>query len=200
MIENLFLFFAPIFIVGSLWFWIVLAGLFCWMIYVTETESRFLTLFTAAGVLGVLWGVYEISPWTLLTQHGWMIPLAILGYFAVGCLWSMVRWTLWNNHLFDTARSFIIHTNEYEVLSREEKLKYLGRILINNCIISGPFPPSPSQYKARIVFWITNWPFSLVWTVLNDPLRKLADFLYRRLGKVYSGITNWVTDRHLGKV
>jgi len=46
--------------------------------------------------------------------------------------------------------------------------------------------PDPVDFKARIVSWIAWWPASFVWTVLNDPFRRIAQQLYYTISGILS--------------
>ena len=52
--------------------------------------------------------------------------------------------------------------------------------------------PTAQDNKERITTWILWWPTSLFWTILNDPLVKLANAIYDRFQGIYSRISNMV--------
>lgn len=41
--------------------------------------------------------------------------------------------------------------------------------------------PLVSDHKARILTWMSYWPWSCLWTLLNDPIRKLFKHIYYRI-------------------
>ena len=41
-------------------------------------------------------------------------------------------------------------------------------------------PPKASEYAADIIRWISYWPFSLVWNLINEPIKKLFNLLIGR--------------------
>lgn len=45
--------------------------------------------------------------------------------------------------------------------------------------------PNAGDNKARITAWITFWPMSAVGTLLDDPLRRLVEFIFSKLKNVY---------------
>lgn len=52
------------------------------------------------------------------------------------------------------------------------------------------FPPHPNDNKGRIIFWMSYWPFSAVWTIINDPITRFYRFVYHRIGDMLAGISN----------
>lgn len=52
------------------------------------------------------------------------------------------------------------------------------------------FIPSAISNKSKLVRWIMWWPLSATWTIINDPIRKLANYIFGRLQGVYTRISN----------
>jgi hypothetical protein len=48
--------------------------------------------------------------------------------------------------------------------------------------------PHPKDHKARILRWMGHWPWSLFWTLLNDPIRRIAKMLYKRMSIILVSI------------
>lgn len=46
-----------------------------------------------------------------------------------------------------------------------------------------------SKHKSAIYMWITFWPFSLIGTIFDDPVRRFCRFVYNRVAGLLSGIT-----------
>jgi hypothetical protein len=43
------------------------------------------------------------------------------------------------------------------------------------------YKPQPRKHKARILTWMTYWPWSFIWTMLNDPIKRFFKAIYYRL-------------------
>lgn len=52
--------------------------------------------------------------------------------------------------------------------------------------------PSAYKHKEKIVTWILWWPTSALWTLVNDPLVRLATFIYNRFQGLYKKMANRV--------
>lgn len=50
--------------------------------------------------------------------------------------------------------------------------------------------PKTSENKLRIIFWMSYWPFSGIWTLINDPITRFYNFLYRRLGAAFDKMSD----------
>jgi hypothetical protein len=52
--------------------------------------------------------------------------------------------------------------------------------------------PTVKNRFSRLTRWILWWPMSAVWTLLNDPLRRLVEFIVRSLKIYYTKLANSV--------
>lgn len=49
-----------------------------------------------------------------------------------------------------------------------------------------------SKNKGRIISWGSYWPLSMIWTFLDQPVKRLFTWIYNRTSKVYERITEHV--------
>jgi hypothetical protein len=42
-------------------------------------------------------------------------------------------------------------------------------------------PPQAREHKSDIMLWMTYWPFSCLWTIINDPIRKIFRTIYTHI-------------------
>jgi len=186
----------------SIWFWLIAAVSFGWLIYLTEeSENFFLAVILVAAFA---WLVASANDFSITTN-----PLLILKWFgiymAVGACWSFLKWL-----------SFLFKTKDE--LKRLKK-RYMSGLTENEAreaVVSGgggkfkeaAFPafalflrdndylgyqtfkqpsdvvPSVTQYYGKLTSWIVWWPVSAFWTILNDPIRRIA----RQIVKVFRSL------------
>ena len=85
-------------------------------------------------------------------------------------MWSFVKWWLHVNKLADRIAS--------EQAKWESRRNYrLDR-------------PQISDNKDRIATWVTYWPISVIWSLLDDFIKHLMQQLVMSLRKAYEAITN----------
>ena len=60
--------------------------------------------------------------------------------------------------------------------------------------------PTPDNFKSRIASWIVYWPPSLIWTILNDPLRRIGRRIYDGVAGLLKSISDsaWKDEDKLG--
>jgi hypothetical protein len=56
--------------------------------------------------------------------------------------------------------------------------------------ISQMIKPLANNHKSSITQWIAFWPISFVWTMINDPVRKIANYIFSRIKSVYARMSD----------
>lgn len=55
--------------------------------------------------------------------------------------------------------------------------------------------PRPRDHKSRITLWIICWPWSMLWYLLSDPIKRFANWIYRNIQQMLDGISEHVWKR-----
>lgn len=71
----------------------------------------------------------------------------------------------------------------YERIPESLEVEYLNNLLKLN--LTETIAPVANDHKTEIISWIIYWPFSLLWYLIDDPLKKFGKFLYRNLVSIY---------------
>jgi len=207
--------FLALFIITGYMIWIVPVVFFFIVLALAENEMNvfaavsvaiFITLFYNSGL--IIWP----DPWTIAEYFGL--------YFVAGSVWSIAKWWFFISErakeFGNLKLEFIKKVNDEineginelgEVLEVSikttipEQLEDFFKKFITNSLgasyrhrsestIKELVIPLASDYKGKITTWILWWPTSLFWTILNDPLVKLANFIYDRFQGIYTRIAN----------
>jgi hypothetical protein len=185
--------------------WIVLLGivaLFVWLTVLIETERwgwATISLVATCGITGILQG-RGILDW--FTSHWQEAALYTAGYLVVGVIWSFAKWFSYLMNFRDRLRekkaAFLtsrgIKGFDASAFIPEDLLKdfqdYLGSRYDDSRTLR--VKPQASDNKARIVAWMSFWPFSFIGTVLNDPIRRLFNFLFNQFKALYQRMSDHV--------
>jgi hypothetical protein len=202
MFAALGAFFATLlaaFAFGTFWFWATIAVFAIALIYLVEEESGGMATFTLILSLLFLNFIAKLGIFVYVLHN----PLSALGwvgaYLAVGVVWSVVKWGFFLHGQLDKYKeakaTFLASRNAKELTPELSKAfkKYLNdeytgynvgsykRVVIN---------PQVTDYKSTIIFWMSYWPFSATWTLINDPVRKVYQFMYNRLRNMLQAISD----------
>lgn len=168
-----------------------------------------------------LLGTFVLS---LIGHHFWQTPSVIdwvvangvftlayvAAYLAVGVGWSFIKWFSYLMGFRDTFReqkeAFCLKNGlDPKQPVPEDRLAQLDQHLASNVSwgerhrgqLLSRERPRAAKSKSRIVAWMAFWPFSVVGTVLNDPVRRLFNFLYSQFKALYERMSNFVFRKDL---
>jgi len=166
-------------IFGTIWFWTLLsvvAILIIWFLEdaidygksykdtgggtkATMTIFAFLTLYFFFGskeqFVQALYYIKD-NPGTII--------LMLTSYVAIGVIWSIVKWYFY-------LQGF--------------KMYYTKRNGSGKNGISLKTIPKGADNKNRIITWMSYWPFSMIWTMINEPVRKIFRYIYSKIEGIY---------------
>lgn len=183
--------------------WLLFAAMVFLVIFALEFENDAGIIFTL-----LLWGV---GAWylgghetpTLLTAWHWLDAnflriLAYLGsYLVIGAVWSLVKWYFYVHNVADAYEHMReSYQNRYaqyaaETETRKQAVRpYLT--WLSDEVYGSQFPPNPRKNKHRITQWFVYWPWSALWTLTNDPVRRIAKFVYTHLSGTMTAISQHV--------
>lgn len=187
---------------GTIWFWFATIIPFLLLILFVENERAVgaivTTIFTFA--LFVAFGNKGIIPW--ISENPFTILQYAGGYIAVGIIWGFVKWFFyvlrtrdqyekfrknWISENGDIDGGSYIDKNDsrskaHTTTRREQFQKEAHRV--------GVLPPKADYNKGRIIFWMTYWPASAVWTIINDPITRMWKVIYQRIGSIFEHMSS----------
>lgn len=181
-----------VFAIGSLGFWILLVALSAIVVAAMQFEK---VIIATAGLVGAftamaLWGDFNIL--AAIWAHPLIVVAVIAGYFVCGAAWAPTKWRFhvkecrykYNDTKADFLRDKGIESGSKipDELLDEWKRYYRTGIQSKT--------PQARDNKSRILSWMTYWPWSLGWTLLNDPIRKLFRQIYRQMQSFLQGIAD----------
>lgn len=194
MFENILAFLTISFAIGTIGFWIAVVVLnLIVLVSLDNDRGTKATIVLIIALCGLQW----ICGVPIL---GWIVgnPLTALSYiilyFGLGVLWSFVKWYL---YVQDQARKYHEHRAEFQ------ERKGLAAGTRNNPSPIGNLaewkehcrqyniPTEALQvrrYKGKITTWIVYWPWSCLWTLINDPIRRLVNYLFEELQELYQSV------------
>ena len=163
---------VTLFAVGTFWFWTLIIAAVISVIAITEQEesnSWHWSILIGLPILLYFTGCKaEISSILAYVQANPVtIVLGFLGYLFLGTIWSIIKWWLYLTNLRDVYR---------ERGYGYDKSKF-----------------SAKQSKERIMNWMMYWPFSGIWTLINDPIKKSFQRIFKGLENRFQKISDNIT-------
>jgi hypothetical protein len=159
-----------LFLFGTFWFWTLIAVTYISITIFSERGDPTVATIVMLGTAVLLqcFGKINIFPWIL--SHPKELILYLFGYLVFGVGYSLVKWM-----------SFIRKD------ARETKERFIEYDNLNPKNIH---VPRVEDYSSRIIGWMIYWPCNLVWTLLDDPIRALFEWIFERTKGLYQHIAN----------
>ncbi len=111
-----------------------------------------------------------------------------------GTGWSIVKWWLYvtrQREKYEEVKTDFLQSKAAPGAKIPDKAREKWAEMVRARTAYGfEFRPRAREHKADILFWMTYWPWSGFWTLLNDPIRRLFRAIYHRI----TGILQRISD------
>lgn len=168
------------------------------MMFVSVEQEKPMT--STACTIAAVWA---LNYFNIVNVHTWSFFSILMWsaiYLAVGLLWSFIRWNFWLKNWTEESKqrikeqkgSFLRTHSKFdsEVIPpelKEEWLKFASRHDGYRSFTS----PDVMQNKSRILLWAVYWPFSMCWTIIDEPIMKFFRWiLFTVLGGAFQKVSN----------
>lgn len=196
---------AAFFVIGTFGFWLsfVLLGIVIfWNIENEEVGIATLTTIVLAAL--ILWA-NDLSLWGLITSNPIETLLVVGGYFLAGTLWSVGKWYFYirrYNHEYEEIKRGYLREcglTSIEQFSETQKKDFRYKVVNAFNRLSGRYSsdsfkfPLAAERKTAILGWMMYWPYSMTWTLINDPVKRAFITIYRNIAGGLDRMTTKLT-------
>ena len=113
-------------------------------------------------------------------------------YFVFGTGWGVAKWYFYlhsvKDKYIDAKEQFLAN---YGVKTLDElTANQLNDFKTNYEVKRFNKIPSARDKKATILMWMSYWPISAFWTIVNDPIKKAFREIYRKISTTLQNIAN----------
>lgn len=196
-----------LFAFGSLFWWLLILGASALIVLGLDQDKPRISTAVLAGTFLALFifGDARETIWPYLQLNPYKITIFLLGYLVIGGVYGIYRWwvecTNHNYNFENFTRNFLKDYGKTgTVVDEELKPAFVSAMLNSKFKIwnkaENAYVPEARIWawdnKGRIISWMTYWPWSLVWHVLNDFFRRIFRRMYQCITAVLDGITKRV--------
>lgn len=183
---------------SSAYFWI-LFGAFIVLMIGTAKELTTLSIIATVSAIALLHFVTDFDMVQFAKNHTKQILIWTAVYFPIGILWSFLKWYF----KLQDAKSHILEQKNYKLKEFAEDFNRSIQKHKEEKVDSAPYiqsswesyvkynRPKVSDYKSSIINWISYWPCSMLWTLLDDFVTRIAKQIYNHI----SGTFNKISDK-----
>lgn len=176
------------------------------MIYWIDREYSGLATGSLLVTGAILQWIFGIDIIGYIGRHPSVVGYGAIGYFVVGTLWAIIKWWFFvvgERRKYDEAKAkFLADKKITGPIPNDLKEAFADFINRRYGDDSIEIRPQVTNHKARIYMWMAYWPFSALWTLINDPVRRIFREIYARIRATLQKISDhaWAgTDQDLPK-
>lgn len=186
------------FLLAFTWpFWAFLAISFLFLLVALEQEAFEVLVIGTLVMLVAVIGFSNLNVFHWIYENPLTVLVGVGCYLLAGVVWGLIKWYFFCLNKADNyatrRKDFADRFATYQKNNPTSKVTFPD--FLSDNVYCNDFPPTPANNKARITAWMTYWPCSAVWTILNDPIRRFYNFVYNRLTNLYTRISNSVFSR-----
>lgn len=213
MIET-----ALAFLVGWIFIPIIIIGIIL-IIYFHETENNIGWSHTVFILIALLVAYKYGYTLNYIKANPLIITQYIGAYIGIGVIWAFCKWFFHLKSLVSKYNEIKLKAqNEWTERNEHQKTQSTFNDLLKNYVNStfnyrsgfrienkydystSSKTPSETQYKVitpqasenkkLITTWISHWPISVFWTLLNDPIKKLINYIFENISHLFQNMSN----------
>lgn len=201
-----------ILVVGTFWFW-VLVTVEVVLLFSSVVYEKIGLAWTSIIIFStLLWLFGDFNLVLFIIKNPVMSSACFAGYAILGSGWSIIKWYLFNGEIresYDRIRDKFLLDNNISGNTIPPELKTSWREKLSNkdnwtqannswhtyvpksysVRKAEDIAPQLSDFRATIVFWISFWPVSMLWSILHNFIEKFFNMIYNRLRAVYASIS-----------
>jgi len=184
------------FVLWSIGFWILISVVSIAVLIAVEVENVGIATaaLIAAFCMLAWWGDFNLV--REVVAHPSLLAMIVAGYFVAGTVWSIIKWWFFVKdklYRYNEAKREFLRTNGFKDTSQvPDQLLKRWRYYAHDGRHDDWSAKTPQvrQNKGRILTWMIYWPWSMAWTVINDPIKKL----FKRIYRAVSGMLQRIAD------
>ncbi len=198
-----------LFVFGGIWFWGLIGLASLLLILALEEDSGITATVVFVVTLAATLFLGNISWLTWVFQNPLYFGLGVLGYLTVGVGWGIGKWWI---YVRDCSLRYRRERREWLERRAELPKGVSGvpewREALRTGVLMGGVKkawqdyvrdryygkkitkPMANRCKGQITVWMTYWPWSALWTLVNDPVRRFFCWVYEQLSDMLQAISN----------
>ncbi len=181
----------------------VIAGIILLEFMFVEFEKPGRAMFMFFATLFGLWAFTDFNPFAAMIESPWLALTFIAGYAVIGSVWSIIKFRFYISNKKEEFRNMKEGWLDNQGINGEivpptreaDWRKYIGtrgwnliEIQTKRGMVKIPERFRLRKHKGRLMTWVGFWPVSFIWTMINDPIRKMSREIYRKLSGIYQRI------------
>lgn len=184
-----------LFIVGTFWFWALLAAEIILLFVFIENENGIGATMSVLAFAALLQWCGNVDLIAYIRANPTFIVSCALAYFACGAVWGIIKWWIFcRDRLeeYEDARAEFLKkkgitgTKVVPPELREEWKRNLEDRYGKNLSAT----PQVRDHKSQIMRWMTFWVISIIWSFIHDFVTRIFRTIYQKMHGMLQGISD----------
>lgn len=191
---------------GTMWFWI-LSGIWIILLMIfVDREEIWYSFWSVIGYLGLITLFGDVDVFSWLKDHPTDTFRIVILYMIIGVIWGVMKFYFYNSkfqrRIESLKKDFIAQYSPANVerddaaLPSEDMKREWDKYRNNYLTYTERDQLILGKQASKVIFWISYWPVSSFWTILNDPLRRFGELMFNLL---FIKIFKWIHKKTIGK-
>lgn len=194
-----------LFMVGSFWFWALMVLMTCLMLVFIENEKPFWATSAILLTFGALHFFGDFNVFAAAVRHPVTAVVMTAAYFVLGTVYAVFKWwrfvSIQREKYDELKREFLSNNGVFAPFSTstvpaalqrkwEAAVGDMNSGYRRRAHSVSSVAPSPKAHKGLILTWMCYWPWSFVWTMINDPVKRLFRYIYSQIQSTLQRISD----------
>lgn len=188
--------------IGLIGLFIIEAILLLSLVVWERPYSALISFLVSAGLADFFFGT---GIYSTMWHQPWTAVAIVAGYVLAGVAWSFPKWWFYVRRIRDQYTESLAGFKRQHHITSEQKLTpdQIHKFYNDNYFYgydngdeqrnrqpwSQVMPVQASKNKNKILVWMMYWPFSLVWTLIDEPFKKAFYFIFDQIKGLYQAIS-----------
>lgn len=179
-----------LFIFGSFWFWTLVAVEILLLFMFVEYENGIGATISVVGFGVLLQWFGNVDIIDYVRAHPLFIVSATVVYFALGAVWGVIKWWLFCHDALEEYEERRAKFFEINGLPRDTKVvppEFRTKWRDSHYYVE---LPQVKHHKIQIIRWMSFWVISMIWSFINDFVKRIFRTIYQRMATYLQGIAD----------
>lgn len=192
-----------LFLIGTFWFWALIVAEIILLFVFIENENGI-----GATISVIIFGcclqfLGDVDIIGFVMKNPLHLLAIVASYFVLGAIWGTVKWWIYCRDRLEeyeeTKEEFLKSKGlpaGTKVVPDEYKLEWTRRIKQHGRYHDVSQTPRVRDNKGTILRWMSFWPISFIWSLINDFVKRVFKTIYQKI----AGFLQRIADNMFGRI
>jgi hypothetical protein len=196
-----------LFVIGTFWFWALLAFEVILLFAFVEYENGVGATISLVIFACCLQWLGDVDLLGFVFGNPLQLFICVASYFLIGAIWGTVKWWIFCRDRLEEYRElkeeFLISKGlpaGTKVMPQEHKAAWKEKLerFTDYGRGGGTLAEAPrvKKNKSRIMRWMSFWPVSMIWSIINDFVKRIFKSIYYKI----AGYLQHIADNMFGGI